>query len=598
MLNILPERRRLFWGATIFGIAVAGLLLALFLLQLLLVPVLVYIFPGLEAPFYDLALFGVYRTQDYISFNLTSPQPSIVQWDDSCADGYVFLDPSGPAPGHHGPLVLDAHGNLVWTSDRFETTTNLKVQKYRGKQFMTFWSGQKAKTMGTGSYYMLDDTYRTVHKVDAVGAGVHGDLHEFKITRDDTALLTVYNRTQADLTGMGWFRGKDGWIVDSVFQEIDIATGRLLFQWKASDHFQAAHSYMTNPFGGYTEGIPFDFFHINSVEKDRSGNYLISSRHFHNVMTINGVTGQVMWELGGRSDEFKDLSNGKASDFSWQHDARWVDEEQGILSLFDNGYAWPHFNAPYSEGRFIKINFEAQTAELIQSFPSSGHALSSSQGSVQVITTEEGEDHVFVGYGSSAVYSEFTTDGQLLCETHFAASSSFWWERVKSYRAFKLLDWAATPRDWNPSAVINDGRLYVSWNGATEVAYWELHGAAIELGQEQGEWEELDIMEKEGFEMAFVLPSAPSSKGDGIKAYTHFRVAALDSARNVLRHSNVVARPPRSIVSYVLAAISAILCVAAFTAFWHYRKRGWKQVGNLKQLAQNTIDRTKYQKLW
>ncbi|KAK3671339.1 hypothetical protein LTR78_008799 [Recurvomyces mirabilis] len=572
---LLLDRRRIFWITIISGIAIAGFILLLFILQLLLVPVLVYIFPGLEAPFYDLALFGAYRTQDYVSFNLTSPQTSTVRWDDSCDQGYIFLDPSGPAVGHRGPLIVDAQGGLIWTSDQFQTTTNLKVQTYRGKEFMTFWSGQKAKTMGTGSYYMMDDTYRVVHKVDAVGDGAHGDLHEFKITSEGTALLTVYNKTQADLTGMGWFRSDHGWIVDSVFQEVDIATGALLFQWKASDHFSAADSYMTNPFGGYTEGIPFDFFHINSIEKDRNGNYLISSRHFHSVMTIDGQTGEVLWQLGGRSDEFEDLSDGKASDFSWQHDARWLDEEEGILSLFDNGYAWPHYNAPYSQGLFIKIDFEAQTAELTQSFVSSGHALSSSQGSVQPVLTEEGEEHVFIGWGSSAAFGEFTMEGELLCETHFAASSSFWWERVKSYRAFKMLYWSGTPALWDPSAAISDGKLYVSWNGATEVAYWELHGTVIVPEQEQGQWQDVDVAEKDGFETSFSLQTV-SGEEEGARPYTYFRVAALDAERNLIRYSNII---------------------ITIAALWHYRKRSWKIV-DWRQMAQNTIDRTKYQKLW
>ncbi|KAK5708195.1 hypothetical protein LTR97_000735 [Elasticomyces elasticus] len=577
-------------------LSIAGLVVVLALLQQLLVPVLVYCFPGLDTPFYDLGLFGAYPTHDYLSFNLSSPRSTRVRWHESCDRGNVFIDPGGPSTDHRGPMILDGTGNLVWTSDQYETTTNLKVQRYRGNDFLTFWSGHKAKTMGTGSYYMLDENYEVVHKVDAIGDGLKADLHEFKITNDGTALLTVYNKTQADLTAMGWFRGKNGWIVDNLFQEVDIATGRLLFEWKASDHFNAEDSYMTNPFGGYSEGIPFDFFHINSIEKDRNGNYLISSRHFHSVMGIDGKTGEVMWELGGHSEDFEDLSDGLASDFSWQHDARWLDEEAGIMTLFDNGVAWPHVDAPYSEGRVIRVDVEKHTAELLHTYVSLQHARSSSQGSVQFIDTGEGEEHVFVGWGSSAAFSEFTTDGDLLCETHFAASASFWWERVKSYRAFKSVDWRGTPKAWDPSAAIEGGKLAVSWNGATEVAFWELQGAVIRDGQEQGGWKELDIMERDGFETLFLLP-ARSAKSDSGESYTHFRVAALDGERNVLRTSNTTTRAPRGFGAYLLVIISAVLCVGAIVAFWQYRKRGWK-TADWRQYAQSAVDRTKYQKLW
>lgn len=78
---------------------------------------------------------------------------------------------------------------------------------------------------------------------------MEGDLHEFKITRDNTALLTVYATTKADLSSLGKF--SEGWLLDSLFQEVDIATGKLLFEWRASEHFNVTDTYMTNPFGGY-----------------------------------------------------------------------------------------------------------------------------------------------------------------------------------------------------------------------------------------------------------------------------------------------------------------------------------------------------------
>jgi len=581
------DRSRLLRFAFIAVLTLAATFVTLALLQQLLVPVLVWLLPQLETPFYDLGFFGAYRTQSYVSFDLDSPQASIVRWDESCDSGYIFLDPSGNSVNHRGPLIVDAKGNLIWTSDQFETTTNLKLQRYKGEQYLTFWAGQKAKTSGTGAYYMMDQNYTVVHKVDAVGDGMHGDLHEFKITKDDTALLTVYNQTNADLTGMGWFRTKDGWITDSIFQEVDLATGELLFQWSAAEHFRADLSYMTNPFGGYSEGIPFDFFHINSVDKDSQGNYLICSRHFHSVMTVDGKTGEVLWELGGHSNDFKDLSDGKASDFSWQHDARWVSEKEGLLSLFDNGVAWPHVDVPYSEGRIIHVDVENRTAELVHSYVSLAKARSSSQGSVQPITALNGEEHIFIGWGSSAMYSEFTVDGELLCETHFAASGLWWWERIKSYRAFKAPSWSATPAGWDPTAKIEIGTLYVSWNGATDVAFWELQG---QNDEEDGanEWQSVDILEKEAFEESFILPSDEGS-------FTQYRAVALDRDHGFMRYSNIATPPPASVAGYLLAAISALACIGACVGFWFSRKRGW--MPDWRRYAQYAVDRSKYQKL-
>jgi len=137
------------------ALAVAAFAFLVLLFKHLAVPLLVWLAPQLETSFYDLAFFGAYRTRKYHSFDLRSPRASIVRWDESCGNGYVFIDPNGPSVDHRGPTILDARGNLIWTSDEFQTSTNLKVQRYKGQDYLTFWSGKKAKTMGTGVYYMV-----------------------------------------------------------------------------------------------------------------------------------------------------------------------------------------------------------------------------------------------------------------------------------------------------------------------------------------------------------------------------------------------------------------------------------------------------------
>ena len=57
---------------------------------------------------------------------------------------------------------------------------------------------------------------------------IDGDLHEFRITEDGTALVTGYEITTADLSSLG--KSQKGWIYDAVIQEIDIETGELIFQ--------------------------------------------------------------------------------------------------------------------------------------------------------------------------------------------------------------------------------------------------------------------------------------------------------------------------------------------------------------------------------
>jgi hypothetical protein len=573
MLSQRPRTRL----AVIVLIAVASLLAGLVVVHQIFLPILAWFIPALEVPFYDLAVYGAYPEQEYVSFDIPSSQPNLVKWDDQCDSGNVFITLNGPSIANPGPSIYDARGGLVWTSEEWGTVLNMRLQHYKGEKYLTFWAGQKSGTMGQGRYYMLDSSYNVTRKLDAIGESLHGDLHEFKITEDNTALLTVYTAKQVDLTDLGHWRGKDGWIVDSMFQEIDLETNELLFEWAASEHFPPAESYMTNPLGGYSESAPFDSFHINSVDKEpSSGNYLISSRHTHTISLIDSRTGSVLWQLGGAHNDFEDLSAGLATDFAWQHDARWIglpsdpDGEAGIytISLFANGMAGVlHIDATHSTARIIRLDTNAMTAELLQSFSSYQHTLSSSQGSVQILP-ENG--NVFVGWGASAAWSEFSPDGTLLCEAHVAAGQSFMWERAKSYRVFKTNEWVGKP-SWAPSARISNGKVFVSWNGATEIQDWELQGLKSE-GDENEEWSAVDELEKSAFEDSFAIPSGES--------YTSFRAVAYDKEKNVLGTSEIAQRVDGSSWSmklFVFAIIvSSLAAVVWGVRTWLRKRRGYK----------------------
>jgi hypothetical protein len=58
-------------------------------------------------------------------------------------------------------------------------------------------------------------------------------------------------------------------------QEIDISTGKVLFQWNSADHVPYRDSH--NPLPG-SATLRWDWFHINAVHLDTDGNLLISSR--------------------------------------------------------------------------------------------------------------------------------------------------------------------------------------------------------------------------------------------------------------------------------------------------------------------------------
>ena len=61
------------------------------------------------------------------------------------------------------------------------------------------------------------------------------DKHEFHIINEETALIQIYHPVPRDLTAYGGSR-QHQWIVDARFQELEIETGDVLFEWSSLDH--------------------------------------------------------------------------------------------------------------------------------------------------------------------------------------------------------------------------------------------------------------------------------------------------------------------------------------------------------------------------
>ena len=67
----------------------------------------------------------------------------------------------------------------------------------------------------------------------------------------------------------------DGSVFDGVVQELDIATGHVLFEWRSLDHVALEESQVAPP---TTSDTAYDYFHINSINLDNDGNLIVSAR--------------------------------------------------------------------------------------------------------------------------------------------------------------------------------------------------------------------------------------------------------------------------------------------------------------------------------
>jgi hypothetical protein len=403
-----------------------------------------------------------------------------------------------------GPMILDPNGRLVWFQPVSRgVPMNLQVQHYQGHPVLTYWVGEFRQW---GKDIVLDSSYRQVAVIHG-GHGLNADLHEFRITPQGTALIDAYQERPADLSALGGSR--HGHVLDGVVQELDMKTGRVLWEWHAFGHVPVSAS--KEP---VTKGqAPFDYFHINSIQQLPNHNLIISARNTWSVYEIDRKTGKILWTLGGKHSSFK---MGPGTRFEWQHTAHLTGK---TLSLFDDGAA-PQ-EEPQSSGKLLRINSASKTVSLIHRYTHSPSLLANSAGSMQVLRN----GNVFVGWGPVPDFSEYTPSG------HQIFNGAFVWGTA-TYRAFRF-HWSGHPTT-RPALVTspapNGGlTLYASWNGATRVRKWQvLDGLLPQHLTADGL-----PYQRTGFETAIHLDNRPA----------YVAVQAMAPSGQVLGTSRAVATP-------------------------------------------------------
>ncbi|KAF2648108.1 hypothetical protein K491DRAFT_722852 [Lophiostoma macrostomum CBS 122681] len=346
-------------------------------------------------------------------------------------------------------------------------------------------------------YDMSDERMEISHFQAAKFGDNMGDLHEFTITSDDTALIIIYHAIPADLSVVDG--PEDGWIFECTFQELNIETGDVVFEWNASTHVGVNETYNELGGTGSNETTPFDYFHMNSVQKDKNGDYLVSGRVMDTVYKISGNDGSIIWKLNGKDSDFDVDSNGV---FAFQHDARWVNSDMKRITLFDNG---PTDTIGYSRGLLFAIDEDAKTATLITEFTNEAQTFGQFEGCLQAIDPADDATNYFLGYGSQQFFAELDKDGNVLLDVQFGATNA-----VNSYRAYKL-PWTGRPRTKPDVHYDQDGnKIYFSWNGATDVETWGVYTAN---DTQSSTWTRVANATRTGFETTIDL------QGVGLQTY-------------------------------------------------------------------------------
>ncbi|HMQ62873.1 MAG TPA: arylsulfotransferase family protein [Flavilitoribacter sp.] len=259
------------------------------------------------------------------------PPYEFIRYDDAdhgyylTAPFYLGTGPTDPATLLPKPiLILDADGYILWFA-RIDIRSLVDFKYFPADDLYGYTAFQSPQDI---RFVLMDRDFQPVDSFTTVNS-FPPDVHDFQITQNGTYLISGLSDKVVDLSGY-LINGEPGSAVTHaegfVVQEFD-QEHNLLFQWDSNDYIHPSLGYES--FGYNPDG--YDYCHGNAIEEDDDGNLLISFRHLNAVYKINRQTGDVIWQLGGKTSSFTFVND---PGFSGQHDVRRL--PNGNLTVFDN----------------------------------------------------------------------------------------------------------------------------------------------------------------------------------------------------------------------------------------------------------------------
>ncbi|KAJ6015116.1 hypothetical protein N7540_009707 [Penicillium herquei] len=433
---------------------------------------------------------------DLMSFK-TLPDARAVKFDihyedrDSVSPGYWFvspylhIQPDGPNSLYEqyqiGPHIYDQDGRLVWTGSPMFDNRNVfdfKAVSLFNETFISLILQYSHDGKERGFGMILDRNYEVFRKLSLRNDLGVFDIHEFNILDNgESALVTNYLSEEITLEAFGRPAEKT-WLEYGGFAEIDINTADVLYHWNSFAEVPLAETVHYHP-NSRVEGAPgWDYVHINSVDKNENGDYLVSMRFTNTLYMISGQTGTIMWRLGGQghSDFSQDFV------FSKQHDAKFIESSgtRHVISFLNNASDEEFAEEEISSALVVELETSTtpMTARVLRRYNRPDKSLTRLRGNTQQLPNK----NMFVCWSQGGYISEFSPDGRVLM------SASFTSDRYSNYRAYKF---EFTGRPNNPPDLVASvygsdvtnlvTTVHVSWNGATDVGWWNFYAQASEF---------------------------------------------------------------------------------------------------------------------
>jgi hypothetical protein len=333
---------------------------------------------------------------------------------DEPSSGYYFLEKN--YVGYSYIMIIDNFGIPVFYRILEHNAHNFSLQP---AGYLSYYIENER------SFAILDSQYNHI-ATHSMKNGYDADSHEFILLPDGHSFMIAYDRQLVEMDKVVEGGDPNATVVGLVIQELD-EEQNVIFQWRSWDHFSILD---TDDSVVDLKSQYVDYVHGNALDIDSDTSLLLCSRNLSEVTKINRQTGDIIWRMGGKNNQFTFFDDNRG--FAMQHSAKKLDN--GNLILFDNGIIG---TAEYSRGVEYELDETDYTVRLIKEFKHDSNVMSLVTGHMQRLPN----GNTLLGWGKNLenyVCTEYNSDGAIVNDLYSD-------DDVKSYRVCKF--------DWDPGII-------------------------------------------------------------------------------------------------------------------------------------------------
>jgi hypothetical protein len=341
---------------------------------------------------------------------------------DNPSGGYYFLEKN--YAGYCYLMIIDNFGTPIFYRILEDNAHNFTLQP---SGYLSYFIESERSFEILDSLYNLAGTYSMKNGYDA-------DSHDFILLENGHSLMMAYDHQLVAMDKVIEGGDPEATVVGLVIQELD-EERNVIFQWRSWDHFNILDTdeSVVNLTSKYV-----DYVHGNSLDIDSDTSLLLCSKNLNEVTKINRLTGEIIWRLGGKNNQFTFINDDRG--FSMQHSAKKL--ENGNLIIFDNGKL---AESGYSRGIEYELDEQHYTVTLLNEYKHDSSVFSPLMGNMQRLPN----GNTLIGWGKNLgdyVCTEFNSDGAITNDLYTD-------DNVKSYRVYKF--------DWNPKIIEPEKEILV-----------------------------------------------------------------------------------------------------------------------------------------